>query len=69
MSSDWAETKVILHELEQLFNRDDDIRDILDIKKMQNEISIQSANRLKDAREVIKCKLYQKNIYGNECRV
>ncbi len=54
MSSDWAETKTILHELEQLFNRDDDIKDILDIKKMESEIEIQSANKLKDAREIIK---------------
>jgi hypothetical protein len=54
MSSDWSETKIILQELEQLFNRDDDIKDILDIKKMEREIDVQCANKLKDAKEIIK---------------
>lgn len=53
-SSDWSDTKVILHELEQLFNRDDDIKDILDIKKMETEIESQCINRLRDAKEIIK---------------
>ncbi len=54
MSSDWSETKIILQELEQLFNRDDDLKDILDIKKMEREIDVQCANKLKDAKEIIK---------------
>lgn len=52
--SDWTDTKVILHELEQLFNRDDDVKDILDIKKMADEIEIQMANKIKDSKEIIR---------------
>ena len=52
--ADFSNTKIILHELEQLFNRDDDIKDILDIKKMQTEIELHSAARLKDAKQLIK---------------
>ena len=54
--SDFNDTKVILNELEQLFHRDDDIKDILDIKKMELEIQTQCNNKLKDAKEIIKCK-------------
>ena len=52
--SEFNDTKIILHELEQLFNRDDDIKDVLDIKKMQSEIETQCTIRLKDAKELIK---------------
>lgn len=47
---------VILSELEQLFSRDDDIKDILDIKKMQSEIEVQCNAHLKDAKEIIRGK-------------
>jgi hypothetical protein len=50
----FSDTKIILHELEALFNRDDDIKDILDLRKMQTEIDVQMTLRLKDAKEVIK---------------
>jgi hypothetical protein len=53
--SDWAETKTLLHELELLFTRDDDLKDIMDIKKMEKEIEIQQNHKLKDAKELIKC--------------
>lgn len=56
--SDWTDTKVILHELEQLFNRDDDVKDILDIKKMADEIEIQMANKIKDSKEIIRSKAW-----------
>jgi len=49
----FSDTKIILNELEQLFNRDDDIKDILDIKKMLTEIDAQSSMRLGDAKEII----------------
>lgn len=52
--ADFKETYIIMHELEQLFNRDDDIKDILDIRKMQTEIETQCAAHLKDTKEVIK---------------
>ena len=32
---DWNETKLLLQEAEQLFEREDDIKDILDILKMR----------------------------------
>ena len=51
---DYHDTKVILHELEQLYLRDDDIKDMLDIKKMQREIEMQCELKLKDAKEIIK---------------
>ena len=50
----WADTRVILHELEQLFNREDDLKDVVDIKKMQQEIARQSDIRLMDAKEIVK---------------
>jgi hypothetical protein len=53
-STEWEETKIILHELEQLFHREDDIKDILDIKKMEKEILSQCSNRVGDVREIIK---------------
>ncbi len=54
MSADWAETKAILLEVEQLFNRDDDVKDIADIHKMAEEIKGHADNNLKDAKELIK---------------
>jgi hypothetical protein len=54
MSADWNETKSLLLEVEQLFNRDDDVRDIYDIKKMADEIRMHQANNLKSAKEIIK---------------
>lgn len=50
----WAETKAILLEVEQLFNRDDDIRDIHDVQKMVREVEMHGANKLKDSKEIIK---------------
>jgi hypothetical protein len=54
MSVDWAETKAILLEVEQLFNRDDDISDVADIRKMSDEIRLHAENNLKDAKAIIK---------------
>ena len=54
MEVDWNETKAILVEVEQLFNRDDDIRDVNDIKKMQREIEAYTTNNLKDVIDLIK---------------
>ena len=54
MSVDWSETKLILHEVEQLFNRDDDIKDIFDVKKMHKEIESYCANSVRDAKDLIK---------------
>ena len=59
---DWNETKAIMLEVEQLFNRGDDLRDILDIRKMQNEIEQHQARSLKDARDIIKG-YFNKNIF------
>ena len=56
MSSDWVETKAILSEVEQLFNRDDDIRYIYDIKKMAREIDDHCASYLSETKDIIKSK-------------
>jgi hypothetical protein len=54
MSVDWAETKAILLEVEQLFNREDDLNDTEDVQKMAEEIKMHSDNNLKTAKEIIK---------------
>eukprot|EP00602_Paraphysomonas_sp_CaronLab_P007758 CAMPEP_0185028428 /NCGR_PEP_ID=MMETSP1103-20130426/14134_1 /TAXON_ID=36769 /ORGANISM="Paraphysomonas bandaiensis, Strain Caron Lab Isolate" /LENGTH=198 /DNA_ID=CAMNT_0027562847 /DNA_START=90 /DNA_END=686 /DNA_ORIENTATION=- len=51
---DWNETKSILMEIEQLFSRDDDIRDIEDIHKMNQEIEVQRSHQLQDFKDLIK---------------
>ena len=56
MDINWSETKAILNEVEQLFQQDDDIRDIQDIKKMGNEIELHCSNTVKDSRDLIKSK-------------
>ena len=43
-------------EVEELFSRDDDVRDIQDIKKMTREIDLYCNSNLKDAKELIKRK-------------
>ena len=50
------ETKAILSEVEQLFNRDDDIRYIYDIKKMAREIDDHCASYLSETKDIIKSK-------------
>lgn len=52
--SDWSDTKSILLELEQLFKRDDDVRDIEDIKKMATEIEFQRFQHTQDLKTIIK---------------
>jgi hypothetical protein len=54
--ADWSETKSILLELEQLFKRDDDVRDIEDIKKMATEIEFQRTQHTRDLKAIIKRK-------------
>lgn len=56
MSTEWAETKTILSEVEQLFNRDDDIRYIHDVKKMAREIDDHCASYLSETKDIIKSK-------------
>lgn len=55
--SEWNETKQILQELEHLFSREDDIKDILDIKKMEREIEAHSAAQRQEAKDIIKGQL------------
>ena len=54
MASEWTETKAILSEVEQLFNRDDDIRYIFDVKKMAKEIDSHCSSYLMETKEIIK---------------
>ena len=51
---DWNDTRAIMLEVEALFSRGDDLRDIEDVKKMQQEVEIQYSHTLRDAREIIK---------------
>lgn len=51
---DWSETKGIIAEVEQLYSRDEDLRDISDIKKMANEIDLHCSSTMIDAKELIK---------------
>ena len=52
--SEWTETKAVLSEVEQLFNRDDDIRYIFDVKKMAKEIDSHCSSYLLETKEIIK---------------
>lgn len=52
---DWGETKNILLELEQLFSRENDISDVIDISKMAREIEVHRDSNLKSTKELIKC--------------
>ena len=38
MEADWDETKLILQEVEKLFETEDDIKDVKDVRKMLSEI-------------------------------
>jgi hypothetical protein len=51
---DWGETKNILLELEQLFSRENDINDVVDISKMAKEIEMHRESKLKTTKELIK---------------
>jgi hypothetical protein len=53
-SVDWGETKAILLEVEQLFNRADDLRDVEEIKKMQTDLQGHYNAALLGAKELIK---------------
>jgi hypothetical protein len=52
--ADWNDTKLILQELEQLFARDDDIKDILEIKLLERNYHALIQQNVKDAKEIIK---------------
>ena len=55
MMADFNLTKSIMMEVEQLYSRDDDLRDIQDVRKMSKEIEQFYSSNLKDAKEIIKC--------------
>ena len=61
MSSEWSETKSIISEVEQLFNRDDDIKNIYDVKKMSREIESHCHSYLMETKDIIKSKALQLN--------
>ena len=52
--SDWNETKSILLEIEQLYSREDDLREITDINKMILEIENERNGIILDFRELIR---------------
>ena len=47
-------TKSVMIEVEQLYSRDDDLKDIQDVRKMAKEIDQFYTANLKDAKEIIK---------------
>lgn len=53
---DLSEVKQIMAEVEQLFSRNDDIKDVLELKSMQKEIQVLSQARHQEAKEIIKGK-------------
>eukprot|EP01031_Cornospumella_fuschlensis_P040344 gene40344-49165_t len=52
--ADWNETKAIMQELEQLFNRDEDAQDVANIKQMEKEIKALSQQQFTETKELIK---------------
>jgi hypothetical protein len=62
----WQDTRMILHELEGLFTREDDLEDVSDIKKMKQEIANHGAIRLKDAKEIVKGMMSQLSSKAND---
>jgi hypothetical protein len=52
--SDIQSLKAILNELDQLFDREDDVNDLFDISKMRREIATNSQQNVRDAKELIK---------------
>jgi hypothetical protein len=56
--TDWNETKSILFEIEQIFLRDDDLKDINDINKMMVEIENERNGHLADFRELLRRMLF-----------
>lgn len=56
--SDISSLKAILSELDQLFDREDDINDLFDVSKMRREITTNSQQNTRDAKELIKGKCF-----------
>ena len=54
---DFKSTRAILTEVEQLFTREDDLRDIDDIHKMSKEIDAYYQANIRNAKELIKREL------------
>lgn len=54
---EWSDIRAFVHEIEQLYSREDDIRSIEEIKKMSEEIDLYYNSRLKSAKELIKGRL------------
>lgn len=55
--SDFEDLKTILSELDLLFEREDDVKDVIDVAKMQREIEHQSQMKIKSAKELVKGEL------------
>jgi hypothetical protein len=54
MTADWNDTKEIMREVEQLFQRDDDIEELNDIFKMTREVDVYYSNNIKEFKDKIK---------------
>jgi hypothetical protein len=51
---EWKDLKPILQELESLFQKDDDIQDILEVKKLEMEYANIISTKTADTKELIK---------------
>ena len=54
MPSDWNDSREIFMEVGQLFSREDDLQDVIDIKKMSREIDVYNDNLLSETQEKIR---------------
>ncbi len=51
---EWSETKTVIREVQQLFSREDDLRDISEIQRMTWDLDLYFQNSKRGAREIIK---------------
>jgi chromosome segregation ATPase len=51
---EWVETKTVIREVQQLYSREDDLRDIAEIQRMAWDLDVYFQNSKRSAREVMK---------------
>jgi hypothetical protein len=57
-NDEWKCLKPILQELDSLFEKDDDCRAALEVKEMESQLLRISQLKMKDGKELLKCKLH-----------
>jgi hypothetical protein len=51
---EWSETKTVIREVQQLFSREDDLRDIAEIQRMAWDLDLYFQNQKRSAKEVMR---------------